>query len=827
MSADEYKKKIVLIIIASTLFVLICGVCLFLLGCGNETNSDCEPVALDEVFSVHYQASDGGYIYGEAEQIVKYNQDASTVKAKPNEGYEFVKWSDGVKVAERQDSNVKADVSARAIFSKKKYSVTYTTDGNGVLQGVAEQEIEYGNSATIVTAKPNEGYEFVKWSDGVKVAERQDSNVKADVSARAIFSKKKYSVTYTTDGNGVLQGVAEQEIEYGNSATIVTAKPNEGYEFVKWSDGVKVAERQDSNIFTVLNVKAEFQKKVYEIKYIVGNNNEGGIIQGDVIQYVAHGESGSTVKAVPNEGYEFDFWYTSDDEQRLTAERTDSNITQNTKFAAFFRRKKVTVKYNTSEGGYIYYIKNNFTTIDYGGQSSVVRAEPNRNSDYVFLYWSDGLKTAERTEYNVKRDIVLTAYFGYSAEYRVNNGVGGKIVGETYQAVLPNADFISVEAVPDKGYVFGGWSDLQTESIRQDTNAERCIEHIAYFEPIIRTFNYDYGIASGIPMESTVTINRENIILDGYPTPEVSGYTFDGWYADSEYRLKVINGDGRYMLGYYGFSLDTDTLYARWKSVDVGGPVFKVLLLFVNEVEATLYPAKIGGEKEPRNVHHIMTTIDREFCAVSHSLVSKYLTEWLSDLTTVEVDAYYTTQNAGECIDYWPWKSDNYFLDASDLQEMSSLYMCYNSILSVFGVDNLDGYLANRSVAGTGSTKYADIYLENFYYASVINHRPLQNYLSIIKTDDACAEEFIDKFIHEFVHTCEQSYNEGTIMNFHRAFYSNYHHMNDLQAMRLYLLCEIEYNGEIGGLPKSFWTERAYKLLKLNVNQAASFARKN
>lgn len=742
MIADAYKKKIVLIIIASTFFVLICGVCLFLLGCGNETNSDCEPCALDEFFYVHYQAYDGGYIYGEAEQIVKYNQDTSNVKAKPNEGYEFVGWSDGVMVAARQESNVKADVSVRAIFRKKRYSVIYTTDGNGVLQGIAEQKIEYGNSATTVTAKPNEGYEFVKWSDGVTTATRLDSEVYAD-----------------------------------------------------------------------LRIKAEFKKKTYyQLKYLV-DHNECGTIMGDAIQYVAQGESGSMVKAVPNEGYEFAYWATSaDDEQRLTAERTDNNITQDTTLVAYFWRKKVTVKYNATTGGYIYYIKNNNTTIDYGGQSSVVRAEPNRNSDYVFLYWSDGLKTAERTEYNVTSDMNLIAYFGYRAEYKVSNGVGGKIIGGAYQEVLPNADFSAVEAIPDEGYTFGGWSDLQTESIRKDTNAERCIEHLAYFEPIIRTFNYDYGIATGIPMESTVIINRENIILDGYPTPKMSGYTFDGWYADSEYKLKAINSDGRYMLGYYGFSLETDTLYARWKPIDDNGRVFKILLVFVNEVKAKLYSSYNNGTEPLYDVHHLMTTIDREYCALLHDYAINYLCEWLSDLTNIEIDTYFTVYPLNE--ENIRTFSDCYSLIEESIFETRPLYTSYNSVLSVFGLNNYDGVLANRNVAGSAHRKFGVIHLENFYYAeSFVNNRRIQELLIDITINKMREKEFISTFIHEFIHTCELMYRSKEIVEFHLALEAT--KCNELDAYRLYLWGQLEYDGQLCGIPKDFWINKYDEMLSI------------
>ncbi|MDE7164937.1 MAG: hypothetical protein K2O04_05905, partial [Clostridiales bacterium] len=96
---------------ASVLFALVCCACLFLLGC-SDGESD-QPAV---IFSVCYQASDGGYIDGEAAQEVKYDQNASSVKAIPNEGYEFKEWSDGVTEALRTDNNVQADITVSAIF---------------------------------------------------------------------------------------------------------------------------------------------------------------------------------------------------------------------------------------------------------------------------------------------------------------------------------------------------------------------------------------------------------------------------------------------------------------------------------------------------------------------------------------------------------------------------------------------------------------------------------------------------------------------------------------------------------------------------------------
>lgn len=47
---------------------------------------------------------------------------------------------------------------------------------------------------------------------------------------------------------------------YGENATTVTAIPNEGYAFVKWSDGITTAIRRNVNIIAYIRVEAIFKK---------------------------------------------------------------------------------------------------------------------------------------------------------------------------------------------------------------------------------------------------------------------------------------------------------------------------------------------------------------------------------------------------------------------------------------------------------------------------------------------------------------------------------------------------------------------------------------
>lgn len=220
-----------------------------------------EPVEPEPVkeYTITYTVDVGGYIEGAAVQTIKDNESAKAVVAVPEAGYNFVKWSDGVTTAERQDKNIIADKTVTAEFEKIKFTVTYSTSEGGTIEGTAEQEIEYGNDAEFVVAIPDDGYKFVKWSDGLTTPTRQDTNIIADKSVTAEFAKIKFTVTYITGVGGTIDGTAEQEIEYGNDADFVVAVPDEGYRFVRWSDGNGSTIRKETTVTSEINVTAEFE----------------------------------------------------------------------------------------------------------------------------------------------------------------------------------------------------------------------------------------------------------------------------------------------------------------------------------------------------------------------------------------------------------------------------------------------------------------------------------------------------------------------------------------------------------------------------------------
>ena len=358
---------------------------------------------------VSYGTSGPGNIEGEVMQYITDGESAQTVTAVPSLGAEFVRWSDGVLTPTRTDDSVSGNISVFAEFRRVTdvFSLYYSAGTGGTIQGETTQEVLVNGSGTEVTAVPDEGYGFIKWSDGVTTATRTDTNITQHLSVTAEFGRK-ITLSYSAGEGGTVQGETTQELIEGTAGTSVTAVPNEGWYFVSWTDGVDTLTRTDTPSYhgnSTVSFKATFAP-YHTVKYIV--YGEGGTIQGDTTQLVKPEETPTAVTAVPDEGYKLKGWY------------EDSVSDGNLLVAAG----------ETFSGGPIWYYGDGTTTY-------YVAFEP---IEYICTYYA---ATGGTVNGSVNRcDSIVTVLTGYATA--------------------------EILAVPESGYVFTGWSDGRTDNPRVD-----------------------------------------------------------------------------------------------------------------------------------------------------------------------------------------------------------------------------------------------------------------------------------------------------------------------------------------------------------------------
>jgi hypothetical protein len=125
-----------------------------------------------------------------------------------------------------------------------------------------------------------------------------------------------------------------------------------------------------------------------------------------------------------------------------------------------------TLTYTADSGGTI--TGTSPQTVDLYGNGTAVTAVP--DDGYVFVMWSDGVRSATRTDTAITSDVDVEAVFVPIIDYTLHYtaGLGGTISGAASQTVTYGSDGTAVTAVPSKGYYFVSWSDGVSTAARSE-----------------------------------------------------------------------------------------------------------------------------------------------------------------------------------------------------------------------------------------------------------------------------------------------------------------------------------------------------------------------
>jgi hypothetical protein len=88
-------------------------------------------------------------------------------------------------------------------------------------------------------------------------------------------------LSYLTDGNGFIEGEPDQILLKGETGTVVVAVEDDGWVFVKWSDGIKNPARRDFDVMEDKQVTAEFGMMTEEEGEGEGGGEPGGGAPGE------------------------------------------------------------------------------------------------------------------------------------------------------------------------------------------------------------------------------------------------------------------------------------------------------------------------------------------------------------------------------------------------------------------------------------------------------------------------------------------------------------------------------------------------------------------
>ena len=367
---------------------------------------------------------------------------------------------------------VKYDITA----SVPKYQVTATA-ANAVMGTVAGSGLYEEDEIAHLTATPNSGYHFVKWSDDDTLSTRSIV-VTVAVQIQAVFAPNQHRLTFISEGDTVMTVMQDYA-----STIVPPANPEkEGYSFSKWTPALATTMPDNPLTYT-----AEFTINEYTMKFVV----DGKTIREAVLEY---GKNIPVPNTPTKEGFTFDGW-----DPAVPATVPGRDMT----FTAQWKRNKYLVTF-VSEGEII-----KSDSVEY--EATIPLPDNPTKKGYSFAAWSP--EVAEK---------MPAANVTYTAQFAINQYTI-KFVADEEILLTRTLDYgaaIIVPRAPDKeGYTFAGWDPEVPETV-PDSN----VVFTAQYTPnkYLATF-----ISEGVVLKSDSVTYLTTIVP---PTnPEKEGYTFAGW----------------------------------------------------------------------------------------------------------------------------------------------------------------------------------------------------------------------------------------------------------------------------------------------------------
>ena len=189
-----------------------------------------------------------------------------TVTATPAEGWTRTSLTAGGEdISSTRRFTVTQDTEVKAVFTANTYRITTVVEGEGELlvEGAQTLEAEPYGSTINVTARPAYGYELIRLTaNGEDILAQMSFVVAQDTEVKAVFAKKTYKVTLTSNEHGTISVTPEVDLNavpHGTTLTVVAKGNNDNCVLTKLTaGGVDILSTKTFTVTEPIEVVAEF-----------------------------------------------------------------------------------------------------------------------------------------------------------------------------------------------------------------------------------------------------------------------------------------------------------------------------------------------------------------------------------------------------------------------------------------------------------------------------------------------------------------------------------------------------------------------------------------
>lgn len=202
-------------------------------------------------YTVTFRDHDGTELKSE---LVTHGGRSTAPEDPEREGYTFSGW-------DVEFDNITADLVVTAQYTANLYTISFDSQGGSEVNPITG---DFDTEVTVPEGSSREGYTFLCWNtaadgSGDDYASRDTLPIPVDgLTLYAQWAINEYTLTYVAGDHGSISGETPQTVEHGSDGSSVEAVPEEGYQFVEWSDGSTQNPRIDTNVNNNINVEANY-----------------------------------------------------------------------------------------------------------------------------------------------------------------------------------------------------------------------------------------------------------------------------------------------------------------------------------------------------------------------------------------------------------------------------------------------------------------------------------------------------------------------------------------------------------------------------------------